>query len=276
MAEKRVVLVKESEKFFASPALHAYLRNPNPECVLILCAEALSGGGKRRGGGAAAKKGMDIPAYLAQVEREKGPAAVIEFKALKDAAAQDWIVAEFTSAGKRITPQACTLFNTLKGNNARELSSEIDKLLTALPDTETIEVDDIYTNLGASRLYNVFELSNAVSAREVGRAYDIASKLLATEEAVLILNTLFRQMMLLWKLRTFKFSGRATDEEARSLGVAFGWQVETARVYLKNFKESEYFERCFEYILEADLAIKTLPVSQEVAITRLITQLTRG
>ena len=41
------------------------------------------------------------------------PAAVLEFKALKDDAAQVWIVSEFAAAGKRITPQACTIFNTL-------------------------------------------------------------------------------------------------------------------------------------------------------------------
>ncbi len=276
MAEKRVVLVKESDKFFSSSVLHNYLRNPNPDCVLILCAEPPAGGGKRRSSSSSAKKTMDVPAYLLQVEREKGPAAVLEFKALKDAAAQEWIVSEFAAAGKRITPQACTVFNTLKGSSARTLSSEIDKIVTALPDAEIVDVDDVYLHLGASREFNVFELSNAVSARDAKLAHSILAQVLVTEEPVLVLNTLFRQLLLLWKIRSYQFNGRATDEDARAIGTAFGWQVENARPFLKNFRDSEYFERCFEYILEADLAIKTLPVSPDVAVTRLVTQLTEG
>src|SRR5690606_13904942 len=107
-------------------ALHNYLRNPNPDCVLILCADAPSGSGKRRSSTASAKKGMDVPSFLTKTEREKGPAAVLEFKALKDGPAQDWILSEFAATGKRITPQACIVFNTLKGNSARSLSSEIE------------------------------------------------------------------------------------------------------------------------------------------------------
>jgi DNA polymerase III subunit delta len=273
MADKRVVLVKESEKFFAAASLQHYLRNPNPDTVLILCAEAVSGSKKKAG--SSAKKSMDVPSFLTQAEREKGPAAVLEFKALKDAAAQEWIVAEFAAAGKRITPEACTVFNTLKGNNARVLSSEIEKIITAEPDAEKIGVDQVYTHLGASREFNVFELSNAVSARNGALAHNILARILVTEEPVMILNTLFRQMLLLWKIRNHTFKGRATDEDARSLGAVFGWQVENARQYLTNFRDSEYFERCFEFFLEADLAIKTLPVSAEIAITRLVTQLTQ-
>lgn len=274
MADKRVVLVKESDKFFAASPLQHYLRNPNPDTVLILCAEALSGGGRKKAG-SSAKKSMDVLSFLTDVERQKGPAAVMEFKALKDAAAQEWIVAEFLAAGKRITPEACTVFNTLKGNSARVLSSEIEKILTAVPDAGTIGVDEVYTHLGASREFNVFELSNAVSARNSALAQNILVRVLVTEEPVLILNTLFRQMLLLWKIRSYTFNGRATDEDARNLGAVFGWQVENARQYLSNFRDSEYFERCFEFFLEADLAIKTLPVSADIAITRLVAQLTR-
>jgi DNA polymerase III subunit delta len=274
MADKRVVLVKECEKFFTAPSLQHYLRNPNPDAVLILCAEALSGSGRKKAG-SSAKKSMDVLSFLTQTEREKGPAGVLEFKALKDAAAQEWIVAEFAAAGKRITPEACTVFNTLKGNNARVLSSEIDKIITAEPDAEKIGADEVYAHLGASREFNVFELSNAVSARNAALAHSILIRVLVTEEPVMILNTLLRQMLLLWKIRSYSFAGRATDEDARSLGAVFGWQIENTRQYLTNFRDSEYFERCFEYFLEADLAIKTLPVSAEIAITKLVTQLTQ-
>jgi DNA polymerase III subunit delta len=273
MADKRVVLVRESEKLFSSQLLHKYIENPNPECVLLLCAEASSSTGKRRGS-ASAKKSTDVQALLTQRERAKAPVAVVEFKALKEADAQEWIANEFSAAGKRITAQACVVFNTLKGNNARVLSSDIQKILVAMPDAEVIDIDDVYLHLGASRQYNVFELSNAVLARNAKTAHEIAIRLLVTDEPVLIVNTLFRQLLLLWKIRSHAFKGRATDEDARALGAVWAWQIETMRPLLKNFRDVGYFERCFEYILEADLSIKTLPVSPEIAITRLVAQLT--
>jgi DNA polymerase-3 subunit delta len=198
----------------------------------------------------------------------------LEFKSLKDLAAQQWIVQEFERNGKAISPEACTIFHALKGNAARELSSEIGKLLVALPDHTKVEAEDVYANLGASRQYNIFELSTAIFERNGRYSQEILQHLLASEEPSMIVNMLFRQLSLLWRVRGYRFSGRTTDEDARNLGVIWAWQIENVRKYVKYFPDASYFESCFEYILETDIAIKSQPVDPSVAVTKLVAQLT--
>ncbi len=274
MGEKRVVYVRESENIIKQPALVSYVQNPSPDTVLILCAGELKPGRSR------AKKSagkIDILPFLQQAERGKDPSGcVVEFKAFKDLAAQQWIIREVERHEKSIGPEACTVFHALKGNAARELSSEIEKLVVALSERTLIEVDDIYANLGASRQYNVFELSTAVFERNGRRAQEIVQHLLANDDPLMIVNMLFRQLSLLWRVRGFRFSGRVTDEDARNLGVAWAWQIENVRKYVKYFPDTSYFESCFEYILATDIAIKSQPVDPSVAVTQLVAQLTSG
>ncbi len=273
MGEKRVVYVRESDGLLKQPALAQYVQNPSRDTVLILCAGVLKPGKSKSR--KSASSSIDIPAFLTEQDRSKDPlGCAVEYKALKDIAAQQWIVHEIEQGGKTISPEACTIFHALKGNAARELSSEIEKLILAVAERDTIEVDDVYENLGASRQYNVFELSTAIFERDGRRAQEILQHLLATEEPLMIVNMLFRQLLLLWRIRSYRFSGRTTDEDARSLGLIWAWQVENVRKYVKYFPDATYFDTCFEYILDTDVAIKSQPVDPSVAVTRLVVQLT--
>ncbi|MBE0645093.1 MAG: DNA polymerase III subunit delta [Bacteroidetes bacterium] len=272
MGDKRVVFVRESDGLLKQPSLAQYVQNPSRDTVLILC------GGELKPGRSRAKKtasAVDILVFLLGQEKIKTPVGcAVEFKSLKDAAAQQWIVHEFEQGGKAITPEACTVFHALKGNATRELSSEIEKMLLALPEKATIEVEDVYENLGASRQYNVFELSTAVFERNGRRAQEIVQHLLSTEDPLMIVNMLFRQLLLMWRVRGYRFGGRTTDEDARNLGLIWAWQIENIRKYVKYFPDSSYFDRCFEYILDTDIAIKSQPIDPSVAVTRLVVQLT--
>ncbi|MBN1449309.1 MAG: DNA polymerase III subunit delta [Bacteroidetes bacterium] len=275
MSEKRVVLVREADPILKKPALASYVRNPSPETVLLLCAGPLkpSRAKKTTGKGSAAQ----VLSFLQQQERSKQPmGAAVDFPALKDTSALRWIAAEVHRGGKDITPEACTVMQALRGNGTRVLASEIEKLRAAAPEKNPIDVDDIYMHLGASRQYNVFELSNAVMARDGAKAQEILSHLLRDEEPVAIVAVLARQFSLLWRVRSLDIRGRATDDQARDLGLFSAWQIESIRPYAKNFPDSDYFERCFEYILETDVAVKSQAADSAVAVTRLVSELTRS
>lgn len=272
MGEKRVVLVRESDPLLKQRALLQYVQRPSPDTVLLLCAGPLKPSRTR------SKKSVgatDLLTYLREAERGKSPTgSVVEYKPLKDAEALQWIVREVEQAGRRISPEACTVVHALIGNGARELSSEIEKLLIAHPEQSLIAVEDVYDQLGASRQYNVFELANAVLARDSRRSHEILQHLLVSEEPLMIVNVLFRQLSLLWRVRSYRFSGRVTDEDARSLGLVWGWQIENVRKYVDNFPDTSYFDHCFEYILQADLGIKSQPTDPVMEVTRLVALLT--
>lgn len=273
MGEKRVVYVRESDGLLKQPALAQYVRNPSTDTVLILCAGELKPPRPSRAKKPAAT--ADVLSLLRAQEQAASPmAAVVEYKALRDADALQWIVKEIERGGKTISPEACTIFHALKGNSARDLSSEIDKLLVAVADRAAIGTEDIYDHLGTSRQYNVFELSNAVLERNAIRAQEIAQHLLRTEEPLMLVNTLWRQLSHLWRVRGYRFGNRVTDEDVRALGLIWAWQVDQYRKYSGNFPDHAYFERCFEYILDADASIKSQPGDPAIIVTRLIAQLT--
>ncbi|MDT8322941.1 MAG: DNA polymerase III subunit delta [Bacteroidota bacterium] len=276
MSEKRVVLVREADAFLKKPVLASYVQQPSPDTVLILCAASLKPSRRKK---APAKKTAtaDVLFTVNQMEKASPPlAAAVEYKALRDREAQEWITHELQRQGKRITPEACTIMHALRGNNTRELASEIDKLLTAIPDRQTLEPDDVYLHLGASKQYNAFALTNAIMARDGRAAHDILFHLLGTEEPLMLVSMIARQMTYLWQVRSLSIPARATDEHARSVGLIWGWQVENLNRYAKNFNDPVYFERCFEYILAADLAIKSGPIDPSVAVTRLVSELTQS
>jgi DNA polymerase III delta subunit len=232
----------------------------------------------RRKKAPAAKSAVaDVLFTLQQAEKHKPPlAGVVEYKALKDRDAQAWISQEMQRCGKRITPEACTIMHALRGNGTRELASEISKLISALPEKDVVEPDDVYLHLGASKQYNVFALSDAIMEQNGSKAQEILFHLLGSEDPLMIVSMISRQMTFLWRLRSMSNSGRATDEQARTVGLIWAWQVDKMRGYLKNFPDPAYFERCFEYILSADIAIKSQPTDPSVVVIRLVSELTKS
>jgi DNA polymerase-3 subunit delta len=271
MAQKRVVVVREAEKLFSSTALGGYILSPAPETVLILTAEKQ--GTTRRKAPSKKSGSRDVQAALAEAVK-KGVAGILEYKALRDAAAQKWIVEEFRAAGKSISTQACTIFHALKGNSAREISSEVEKIVSALGESDTVEADDVYYYLGASKQYNVFEFTNTMLARDTRAAIEIGMRLLDTESLAGIIAMLIRQYVTLWRIRSLQIRGRCTDEQARSVGLAWGWQAENLRAFLPKYPDPSYFEQCFEYLLMADIAVKTQVTNDAAVLTKLIHQLT--
>ncbi len=277
MSTKRVVLVREADPLMKKPALASYVQQPSPDTVLILCAGSLKPS-RRKKAPAKASSTADVLFSLQQMEKRSPQlGGVVEYKALRDRDAQEWISREVQRSGKRITPEACTIMHALRGNGTRELASEITKLLTALPEADVFEADDIYTHLGASKQYNVFALTNAIMSRDNRKAQEILAHILGgAEEPLLIVSMIARQMTNLWIIQSMSIPGRATNEHARAAGLIWAWQVDNLRGFAKNFRDPGYFERCFEYILAADHAIKSEPGDPSVAVIRLVSELTQS
>ena len=284
MADRRVVLLKEADKLFTQLALSSYALKPSPETVLILMAGSLKTkrrpparkpgnrkAGNRKPGNRTTRS--DVLSDIRTAEKQ-GLAATVEFKKLGDRAVLQWIEDEFHAVGKSITSEAVAVFHGLKGNYTRELSSEIEKILSALHDRSEVTSDDVYLYLGSSRQFNVFELSDTIMSRNFSAAQEIAQKVLAADGAVLIINTMIRQFSLLWRIKHHHLgSGRVSDADARAVGLGMAWQFEALRKFLPNFTDPLYFERCFENLLQADRAVKTSGDNPATVITTLMYRL---
>ena len=273
MAEKRVVLVRKAQKLLSDAGIAAYVQNPSPDTVLILTAETLPRSAKRKASPKAAVKDVfDTVAYLKDVKNVFRCDVTVEYKSLKDQAALALIQREFKALGHAITPGALATFHMLKGNAARELVGEVNKIHVALPDKGQIDEDDVFTYLGASRSSNLFALAEKVLERNLREAEEIAMTVLDSTSATGIVAWLSKQFSLLWQVPPID-RGAKSDAEARAIGLNFGWQYDALKKLRHLYKSDSEFEKIFEYLLAADRELKSRNNVDQLVISRLLVQI---
>lgn len=265
MAEKRVVLVKEAHKLITDNVLVRYVNKPSQETILILTHDATLKPSRRK-----KTDGMDLYSTLQSTSNPFKLDVTLEFKPLKEYALVPWLKEEFQRYGKTVSDSACATLIALKGTSTRVLAGEVEKLHIALPDRDVIDDADLHPFLGASREMNVFELVNKIFEKNLKDAIRIAEYCLEASGAVLIISTLSKQMFSLWQIAHRPTTTSPTDEDARKVGLAFGWQYRNLNAYLPSHRDPMYFEHSFHALLEADIAAKSQPTQRHASI---ITQL---
>jgi DNA polymerase-3 subunit delta len=119
-----------------------------------------------------------------------------------------WLTQFIQSKGLSIVPKAVQMLTDHLGCDVAKLSSEIDKLMLALPvGTKSITDQHIEQNVGISKEFNNFELCNAVAVWDVERAMRIADHFARNPKdnpllvTVMALYSLFRDMFIINYLR---------------------------------------------------------------------------
>ena len=154
MAERRVVMVREFQALPDKETLVAYVKNPNPATVLILCHKHGTLDGRRSLGSEIKKAGV-----------------VFESKRLYDRELPGFVTSYIQRRQKTIEPAAVQMLCDHVGSDLSRLAAEMDKLLLALPANETRVGANLVEELtGMSKDFNNFELQNALALRDVYKA----------------------------------------------------------------------------------------------------------
>ncbi len=169
MGERQVIIVKEAqtlkelskstgegdetkEKKSSSDKnpLIAYLDNPQPASILVFCFKY---------------KKLDARSALSKAVAKK--AVLFESKKLYDNKIPDWISGYLKDKKLSINPKAAILLAEYLGNDLSKIANEIGKLCINLPEHSEISIDHIQQNIGISKDFNVFELQDALSKKDV-------------------------------------------------------------------------------------------------------------
>ena len=151
MAEHRVVLVREAQALNDREQLASYLAHYNPSTVLIVCHKH----GK-----------LDARRELAKEVKRVG--VLFESKRLSDYQLPGFVTSYFKRKGADCEPTAAQMLSEHVGSDLNRLSSEMDKLLLAMPAGSLRVTPSLVEELtGMSKDYNNFELQNALAARDV-------------------------------------------------------------------------------------------------------------
>ncbi|HVZ40705.1 MAG TPA: DNA polymerase III subunit delta [Candidatus Kapabacteria bacterium] len=272
MAERRVVVVKEIDRTFAlrgkpddASPFARYLRSPSPSTLLLMTAATSDILSKGKGGQSAKAP------YNLIVEN----GSAIHYKKIYDREIPSWTAARIKSRGKEITPDAVELFIGYTGASLRVLNNEIEKLFTFVEDRKRITAEDVRAVVGASKVYNVFELQKAVGAKNLELTIEITDRMLgAGESEQLILTMLSRYFSILWRLVELRTRTKDTNELARGLSIS-SFFINEYQAALSRYPMA-HLRNAFESLLQADIVLKTSRVDPGLVLQLMLTAIVRG
>ncbi len=157
MAERQVVIVKEAQDLSRTiEKLAAYVENPQPTTVLVVCYKY---------------KKVDKRKALYKAAKKVG--VVYESKKLYEHQVGEWIRRVMMGRKYKITPKATQMLVEFLGTDLGKIDNELKKLQLLLPAGSEITPEVIEENIGISKDYNNFELRKAIGERDQAKAYRI-------------------------------------------------------------------------------------------------------
>lgn len=159
MAANQVVIVKEAQSLKGiEEGLLPYVENPLNTTILVICYKY---------------KSMDKRKKFVKIAAQKG--VVFESKKIYENQLVPWIQNYCKERTYSIAPQAVALLAEYLGTDISKVANELEKLMILIPKEKTISPADIEKNIGISKDFNVFELQNALAAKDVKKANQIVN-----------------------------------------------------------------------------------------------------
>jgi DNA polymerase III subunit delta len=157
MAERQVIIVKEAQDLIKTiDKLESYAENPMPSTVLVFNYKY---------------KTLDKRKKITKILAKNG--LVFESKKLYENQVGQWITRVLQGKDYSIEPKANAMLVEFLGTDLSKINNELEKLQIILPKGSTISPKNIEENIGFSKDFNVFELRNALGAKNQLKAYKI-------------------------------------------------------------------------------------------------------
>lgn len=152
MSSRRLVMVKEAQAIAAKDwePLVAYLKQPQPQTVLVFCYRNKSLDKRSKAYKALSEQGVILDA--ARLDEERVPV---------------WIANYLKKRNHAITERAAGLIAMTIGNEMDKIANELDKLCLMVPSDTVITEDVVDKAIGISKDYNIYELQTAIGDRNV-------------------------------------------------------------------------------------------------------------
>lgn len=243
MAERRLVVLREAQQLRKPEwdKLTSYLENPLDSTVFVMTFK----GGKKLDGRSKAFKAI----------KERG--IVFESKKLYENQIGPWINDFLRSRGYSIEPQALHIMTAYLGTNVSLIESELEKIFLYISSSgsKVISTAVVYDMINVDKDFNVFELMNALGARDHAKSHFIINQMMKNVKdnpPILIVFQLFQFYHKLTMLQSRKLTSAV--EIAQFLRIAnFIAKQYVPAVRNHNLRD---LQRNLTYILEADLQLK--------------------
>jgi DNA polymerase-3 subunit delta len=254
-------------------AIKSYFENPNPDALLIFVADHISIPSDPR------KMEMtDRDRYVRIKETLGEYCNVVELARVEEGEAVKWLTEQAAVDGVKVDADAGRELVDALGGDMMLVSNELEKLVLFVGEKKRITLGDVETMVLAAKQRSLYELTDAISAKDRVKALQILDAILSTgdgEDAAIghlyMLAKTFRQMLVIFerKVRDSRMLWQALWQGFRVPPFAAEDIIRQARRY----QSRRELTRALRLIARADLALRSNPPSKRMILENLVLEL---
>jgi len=255
-------------------AIEDYCMNHNPDALIIFVANHISIPADAR------RMDLTDKERYERIRESMGEyCAIVELARVEEGEAVRWIGEYCALKTVKIDPDAAHELVDALGGDMMMISNELEKLILYVGEKKKITLGDVETMVLAAKQRSLYELTDAISAKERVRALEILDAILLSgegEEAAIghiyMLAKTFRQMLVILErnVRDQRMLWAALWQGFRVPPFAADDIIKQARRY----KSRRELTRAIRLVAKADLALRSNPVSKRMVLERLVMDLT--
>jgi DNA polymerase-3 subunit delta len=281
MAPFQVIFVRNVRQLYTRgakkdefAALARYFKSPNPQALLLFVADFL-----RIPSDARRMELDDKNRYERLTETLGEHCGMVELARANEEDAMRWAVATAQQADTRLEPDAARELVDALGADMMLVSSELEKLLLYTLGRGKITLGDVETMVLSAKQRTLYELTDAISARDRARALALLQGLLNSSDAgeegaighLYMLAKTFRQMLVILEknVRDSRAIWQALWQGFRMPPFAADDLIRQARRY----KSRRELTRALRLVARADLELRSSPPDKRLVLERLVYEL---
>jgi DNA polymerase-3 subunit delta len=282
MAPFQVIFVRNVRQLFTRgakkdefAALDRYFKSPNPQAMLLFIADFLRIPADTR------RMELDDKNRFERLTETLGAhCGMVELARVSEEDAMRWATAKAQeSGGLRLEADAARELVDALGADMMLVSSELEKLLLYTSGRGRITLGDVETMVLSAKQRTLYELTDAISARDRVRALALLEGLLNSSDAgedaaighLYMLARTFRQMLVILEknVRDSRAIWQALWQGFRMPPFAADDLIRQARRY----KSRRELTRALRLVARADLELRSSPPDKRLVLERLVYEL---
>ncbi|MFB3916717.1 MAG: DNA polymerase III subunit delta [Terriglobales bacterium] len=254
-------------------AIEDYCENPNPDALLIFISDHISI--------PADVRRMDV-ADRDRYQRIRDTlgrfCGIVELARVDEGEAVRWVLETGAAQSVKVDTDAARELVDALGGDMMQVASELEKLILYAGEKKRITLGDVETMVLAAKQRSLYELTDAISAKDRVRALEVLQAILSSgdgDEASIghlyMLAKTFRQMLVI---------SERNVRDSRALWQAL-WQgfrvppfaAEDIIRQARRYKSRRELTRGLRLIARADLALRSNPPSKRLVMEKLVLDL---
>ncbi len=254
-------------------AIEAYVKDPNPAAVLIFVADHISIPADAR-----RMELQDKDRYERIRETLGEYCGIVELARADESDGMRWVIDQAQREGVKVDQDAARELVDALGADMMLVSRELEKLVLFTGEKKHIALGDVETMVLAAKQRSLYELTDAISAKDKTRALAVLDALLSTADGddaaighLYMLARTFRQMLVILEKNV---------RDARAIWQAL-WQgfrlppfaAEDVIRQARRYKSRRELTRALRLIARADFALRTNPPSKRLVLENLVIHL---